>query len=269
MLVKSLKYDLRSVWRIWWIGAATVLALSVPTGLAMRDMILNEGNPDHIPWGTFVIMINNMVDVAFPLLSAVLVGLRYYSHFFTDNGYMTFTLPVKRSTLYLSKFLNAMVWDISATLVSVAASGIIGLFLPESENTIAMFPFDSGNIFMELLEMLTGNNIAHAIALLLAITVGKYAIIYLGLTMGAIFVRKSKVVASLALMYAFFMAAVLAGLILLLLIILWIMSAMEVLPGGLPDSWTPIGFVSILVYTASALIHVTNLHLLEKKLNLS
>jgi hypothetical protein len=162
-----------------------------------------------------------------------------------------------------------MVWDISATLVSVAASGIIGLFLPETENTIAMFPFGATNIFMELLEMLPGNNIAHAIALLLAITVGKYAIIYLGLTMGAIFVRKSKVVASLALMYAFFMAAVLAGLILLLLIILWIMSAMEVVPGGLPDSWTPIGFVSIVICTASALIHVTNLHLLEKKLNLS
>jgi hypothetical protein len=161
-----------------------------------------------------------------------------------------------------------MVWDISATLVSVAASGIIGLFLPESENTIAMFPFDSANIFMELLEMLPGNNIAHAIALLLAITVGKYAIIYLGLTMGAIFVRKSKVVASLALMYAFFMAAILAGVILVLLLALWSVYAEEVFPQGLSD-WNPLGFVSILVCTASALIHVTNLHLLEKKLNLS
>ena len=268
MLVKSLKYDLRSVWRIWWIGAVTVLALSVPTGLATRDMILSTSSLDHIPWGTFVIMINNMVDVAFPLFSAVLVGLRYYSHFFTDNGYMTFTLPVKRSTLYLSKFLNAMVWDISATLVSVSASGIIGLFLPESENTIAMFPFDSANIFMELLAMLTENNIAHAIALLLAMTVGKYAIIYLGLTMGAIFVRKSKVVASLALMYAFFMAAILSGVILVLLLALWSVYAEEVFPQGLSD-WNPLGFASIVICTASALIHVTNLHLLEKKLNLS
>ena len=60
------------------------------------------------------------------ILAVVLVGIvtvfslvrRFYKNFFTDEGYLTFTLPVKASTLFLTKIINTFIWF---TLYSVCA----------------------------------------------------------------------------------------------------------------------------------------------------
>ena len=231
-------------------------------------MILYEGTGKYSPWWTFVLAINDMVCVAFPILSIGLVGFRYYSHFFTDNGYMTFTLPVKRGTLYLSKFLNAMIWDLSATVVSVVASGITLLFLPE-DNTVWSVSLTSFNIFENVFWAMAEDDVLYSVVFLLSMTIGKYAIIYLGLTIGAIFVRKAKVIVSLVLIYAFFIATVVTGLIVLLLLGFWSSAAGSLFPNSNLGIWDLMNFISILILTGASLLHCINLHLLEKKLNLS
>lgn len=58
--------------------------------------------------------------------SLVLVLRRFYCHFFTDEGYLTFTLPVSRRALLASKTLTAFFVSLMTTIVAVIGVMIIG-----------------------------------------------------------------------------------------------------------------------------------------------
>ena len=55
---------------------------------------------------------------------------RFYSHFFSDEGYLTFTLPVKRRTLLLAKLANEMIWQIAQVLLILACVLVFLLIAP-------------------------------------------------------------------------------------------------------------------------------------------
>ena len=102
MFRKLLKYDIKSIANIWLIMSATVLAMSVFAGFCVKDIIINTNNPDYFPWSVIGVMITYIAYIAFGIITSILVYLRFYKNFFSDEGYLTFTLPVKRSHLLLS-----------------------------------------------------------------------------------------------------------------------------------------------------------------------
>ena len=107
MLLKLLKYDLRSVFKYWWIAALSTLGLSVLGGFCI--LILDSSiiaNVYQILAG-FAMGVVILGFVAFLILSQILVFMRYYKNFFSDEGYLTFTLPVKRTHLITSKLITA------------------------------------------------------------------------------------------------------------------------------------------------------------------
>ena len=57
-----------------------------------------------------------LILVAFAVISSIIVFVRYYKHFFSDEGYLTHTLPVKTSTHMFSKTWSTLLWVIITTV---------------------------------------------------------------------------------------------------------------------------------------------------------
>ena len=78
--------------------------------------------------------------IAYGLGATLLVLYRFYKNKFTDEGYLTFTLPVKSSQLFLSSLLNLMFWQIicfCVTGISVLLLFWISGYLPDALETFS------------------------------------------------------------------------------------------------------------------------------------
>ena len=117
MLKKLLKYDIRAVAGLWWIGAVVSVGASILGAILMRFSIaVSDSNTPSVilkMFATLALIVGIFCVIAVAVsyvFTMILVFVRFYRHFFTDEGYLTFTLPVKRSTLLLSKSINAVIW---------------------------------------------------------------------------------------------------------------------------------------------------------------
>ena len=148
MFKKCLKYDLKSIWNVWWIIAVCVLGVGMVGCVCLRVFIEQSvRNSAFITTAPGIIvqvllMITFVLAVfavsAFLAVTPILVFIRFYRNFFTDEGYLTFTLPVSRRTLYLSKTLSALIWS-AASFAVVALLVLFGMLvipptgMPEAE----------------------------------------------------------------------------------------------------------------------------------------
>ncbi len=118
MLRKLLKYDLRYLFKYWSIAAGASVAL---TGLAVACCwILDQNISRYAIFETAAVLglILTVVGMcAFVVFGGVVSYVRYYKHFFTDQGYLTFTLPVSRNQLLLSKLIANVVMSGSTIIV--------------------------------------------------------------------------------------------------------------------------------------------------------
>ncbi len=154
---KMLKHDLNSVWRIWRImapvmlvsamacgfiiplskmmGFETIDALSlwaiqlVPFFGPLASVVYLAANP--FAWISSQFM--NTLPIVFFIVTLVLILIRYYKNFFTDEGYLTFTLPVSRKALLNSKVFMAFFWMAMTVLVCVVAYILYGLCSTDAE----------------------------------------------------------------------------------------------------------------------------------------
>lgn len=146
MFKKCLKYDLRSFYKIWLIAAAIMLLIAVLGGLgvsclpiASTIMASTEEADFTIFVGVAMIFIGVISYIAIIYSIAIFTGgtnillyIRYYMNFFSDQGYLTFTLPVKRSTLFWSKTVSGLIYLLATALVSLISFGclFLGFCLP-------------------------------------------------------------------------------------------------------------------------------------------
>lgn len=80
---------------------------------------------------TFLMLISRLIDtiisVLLPITFTVMFIINlvnFYTSLLTDEGYLSFTLPVKPITILGSKFLNTSIWNLSIGFVA-----IIGVFV--------------------------------------------------------------------------------------------------------------------------------------------
>lgn len=175
MFKKCLKYDLGALHKIWLPAAAIVLALGLVCCLVGASCIFSfiieidktTTNPDYVPEFTFFIQLFlGMISIFVMSLSAIVLTLgtsvgnyiRYYTHLFSDQGYLTFTLPVKRSTLFWSKATGAYLYSVAAAAVVavIVAFGIICAIA----SVFAAFIHIEEIPIREILSQLTPTNIA-------------------------------------------------------------------------------------------------------------
>ncbi len=215
MLKKLLKYDMRAVSRLWWIGAVISVAAALVGGLLIRLFITSVNDEStHVLirlisiFGMIIAMLCIFALALSFVFTVVLVLIRFYKHFFTDEGYLTFTLPVKRSALFLSKIVNAVIW-FSAHFAVITVSVLLFILLaipPEEGGFFLNFILfqELGQLFSLLWEGMGPWLIVYlleALLLILASLVFSILLIYFCITFGSMVVKRAKLILALGIYY--------------------------------------------------------------------
>lgn len=122
MLKKLLKYDFKSAFKIWWIAAVTSLGLSFLGGYAVTLIRAPRDLPQVVDASAGLMLFISIFSLfAFVILSEIIILVRFYKNFFTDEGYLTFTLPVKTGSLINSKLIMSVAVTFT-TLIVIAVN---------------------------------------------------------------------------------------------------------------------------------------------------
>ena len=269
MLKKCLRYDLKSIFVYWIFGAIAMLIMSIPGGLALRSQEIHMNDTQHFPWEIFVLMIVYFVGIAFFILTEILVYVRFYKHFFSDEGYLTFTLPVKRRTLFTSKVLNGVIFQAASITVIIVSVIIMTLFIPVSPQEDA--PVDiigtfinEGWVIAYLLECL----VLFVILLFLSVL-----FTYLIITIGATIVRKNKILVTIGIGYGVNFVISILSYIIIFGTAFYAASVAVIFPSGPSNVYLFIFLVIALLIaislTVTIIMGLITLRIIERKLNLA
>ena len=122
MLKKLLKYDLRRISPILLVVHAAILFFSFLSFAVMH--ILGIRPFDNIVSGIYATTVLIMICVV-TVFTNIYLGVSYYRSLYSDEGYLTNTLPVKAGSLVFSKFLCGALWVFLDYLLVLLASVIL------------------------------------------------------------------------------------------------------------------------------------------------
>ena len=121
MLGKLMKYDMRYMARIlpWLYLGGVCLSLLVTGGIMLfsNDLVMIFGLE-------IVLQVLSIGIEAIAVCSTVFMIVRIYRNMFSDEGYLTFTLPVKTGDIINSKILTGAVWTFFSYIVSAIMAAI-------------------------------------------------------------------------------------------------------------------------------------------------
>ena len=280
MLRKVFKYDFESIGRIWWIYAVSLLGMSILTSLSMNLSIKDEEQtvPMLTILATLLFIFSMLAVIASIIFTEVLIFVRFYKNFFTDEGYLTFTLPVSRKSLLLSKLLNSLVWNflngvlamicVVILIVSFSPLGIFDDMLPAMSESFQSIPtyLPTWSILVYLAEG------AVLLTLLAAMTT---SLIFLCITLGSVIAKKNKILAAVGIYYGFNMVfSGITNFAASAVVSLGTIGLMSILPEGASNNLIHliialVGLIAIaFVAAVSATLYFTTLNLIERRLNL-
>ena len=288
MLKKCLKYDFEAVLRTWWILAVSMLGAAVVGGLGIRFFSQCAVSPD-VPEGLMVLSTFVMIGSIFCLMamimgmtvSFILIFWRMYTHFYTDQGYLTFTLPVKRSTLYLSKVIMGTVLEAATVGILILGILFIALVVPPTEGGEFFINLDWLSAIGDFCRGLVDVAgwwlilwIPTAVAILALFALFQNGLIYFCITMGAVVAKRHKLIAAIGIYYGVNLAVGLIGEIIFLFLTAGITTIiMAALASGgviMGLTITAILFiVALAMAVLSAILHFMTVNKLEQKLNLA
>jgi len=209
MLGKLIKHDFKSLSRVLIPTNLAVLAATIimTIGIAfnVKDGInaaIQTGGLGFLRAITILIsVIMGIAIFAALFLVAFIIFQRFYKSFMSDEGYLTFTLPVSTSQLLFSKLITAMLWTIISSVVIFICVNILILFGTESHgiiNTEAYSEFSK--MIHEAFATFGGRLIWPMIEFVLFMLVGTACSIlhvYLALIIGGVVSQKHKILAGI------------------------------------------------------------------------
>ena len=278
MFLKILKYDLKSIYRIFLLLTPITLGVCLLGGFGI-DFLASSADPH--PLITLIsvlwIILSVFVISAYVIVINLFVYIRLYKHFFSDEGYLTFTLPIKRSTLLRAKSVNAMIWNILAGIgvflgigLMILPTAIHSKALPEIFQamliTFKNIPVDS--IVSIVIYIVGGTLIA------LTATWFNIELTQLCITVGSTITGKHKILASIGIYYAVNTVLTFGSQILAFLgaiPLAWLVDAVLSLPNPLKNIAVAISlFIFALWFAALAITcHVISLKRIKNHLNMA
>ena len=121
MLGKLLKHEWKAVWKIPVLLIGILLAAAVMAGFTFHLPIWDREWVGLPLSGVMMIITFYVAIIGVSLGITIYFAVRYYKNMFTDEGYLTNTLPVSSHQLLLSKVITMFSWDI-ISIIAIAAS---------------------------------------------------------------------------------------------------------------------------------------------------
>ena len=276
MLSRLLKYDFRAMLKYWWIAALSSMGLSVLGGVCA--VILDNEYNQHFSFTAIAglgIILTVLGMSAFMVLSQVLIYVRFYRHFYTDEGYLTFTLPVKRCHLLSSKVIAAVTTTVLTGIVLVADLVIIMAIVQGDKLFDAALWERRLRVVRDLWNSVGGGFFVtygvEILLLLLSLAVFSVMLMFCCITFAGVVVKKHKVLAAIGFCYG--ASAVLSFVMqwVTLFGIYGVEGWFYTLSDAAVKSVIALALLAIILFVAlvSVGLYVLNLWMIDRRLNLS
>ena len=206
MLKKLLRYDFKAIFKHWWIGALTTFILSF-LGAGCGSVL---ESPKDLPesvniFATIGLVLIVLSFFAFAIMTALLVYIRFFKHLFSDEGYLTFTLPVKRNQLIASKLIVGSIATISTAILTLINALIIILTTFKNEFFYKGWFEDVKEVLIPFLETHGTFNVVFSIIEVVIICILSIILTvlftYLCITVGAVISKKAKLASAIGIYY--------------------------------------------------------------------
>ncbi len=194
MLGKLLKYEYRATFKLYLVLYAIVLALS---GIVRLLTSFDMGH--NVIISTLTIMFTVTVVLALAglyFVTLIFVMFRFYKHLFSDEGYLTFTLPVTPFKIILSKIIVGMTWVIGCFAVLAGAVAIMLYGSETLDNIKIIWNMFGSSIF----DMLFEGEILQVIYYIMNTVISVFStvcFIYLAVAFGQVMMPRHKVAGSI------------------------------------------------------------------------
>ena len=216
MFVKGMKYEIRSVARI----VLPMLIVFLCAAMIMSAGFMLDGRLFHFTdkaeeGATVLAVLFTIVElllgmgllllmVAINLAVYVLIIYRFYVSFFTDEGYLTFTLPVTIDCHLMIKIVSMFLWNI-VSLIVTALGGLIILggiavgYTEEFKLIFSEFPELFELIWMELQRSVDylGAQIVFGGLALIVTAIFQSLLIYFSIALGCMLFKKHRLLGSI------------------------------------------------------------------------
>ncbi len=150
MLTKLLKYEFRWLGKIYIPIILAMVYVSVTLGIfslfatfSPSDGIVFHGDtPIVVQSIGFMSFVTYMIVMIGAYLATIIIAnYRFYKHNFSTNGYLTLTLPVTPTELYLSKFIASVVGVVVVTALIALSSGTMLYIFTDGRMRLFQFIF--------------------------------------------------------------------------------------------------------------------------------
>lgn len=271
MFAKLLKHDTRAVFKYWWIGAVISMGLSVLGGFAWKvSSVRNTQYTAIQDLTTFLFAFCVLGVIMLSVYTYIILLVRYTKNFFSDEGYLTFTLPVKKVTLIDSKIAVAFIFNLASYAVMYLDFLIMDLFSADD-----LFSDLLGFAWEDFYKAFGAYTVPYLILFVLisaAFTLCSIALIYFCVTFACVVVKKAKVLVGIGLYQAF------TWLVFSLVRVIVVSASFNAYDPSVEDLWSMftlqtglfvlLGILGILIVVFAAFYFVITV-ILSRKLNLA
>ncbi len=159
MLTKLMKYDFRSIRRF---GLPMILVMLVVYAFGTLNKLLMSFASEQLmaadapPIWVVIVLLTALFELLVSFVSSgaaiamqIIIFVDFYQTLVTDQGYLTFTLPVRPSQILLSKLLCGSFWSLVVSLVTLV--GMFGMELVMTANSMVSVDL---NMSMELIKIM-------------------------------------------------------------------------------------------------------------------
>ena len=145
MLIKLIKYDLRSLNRFLIILHGFLLLMTIFLRIFITGQIHLSTDTDGFLFGLAIVMYTLLIT-GITFGTSIVIVVRFYRNLFSDEGYLSQTLPVTPGQHLLAKTISGSIWAM-IDYVFILASLYIGIATPAF---MELFYENQGELMKEL-----------------------------------------------------------------------------------------------------------------------
>jgi hypothetical protein len=210
MFAKLLKHEWKATSGL--LGIVSLAALGVGALLTALIRFANSApaNMPDLVWApvSTIIVGGFLAIAAYAMGTQIVLLMRFYKNKFSDEGYLTFTLPVTAHQILLSSLLNYLIWTVISVLVVVAAFAMVILVGSAPAGSFINREVLDGMslVFKAMLqqEEVPGFLIS-MLGSLVVTSLSALILVHAAITMGAVIAKKHKILAAFGCYYGFSM----------------------------------------------------------------
>lgn len=273
MLGKLLKHEWKATWKVPTLLIGLNLFCSLAAGASFALPIWESDWVGLPISAVMVMMLFYFAMIGSSLGITIYMAVRYYKNMYTDEGYLTHTLPVSARQLLLTKVINMSAWSligVVSILVGITAF-IAMLFLFLAPDGVSL-----GEIFTELLMALDEPEFAGWQFFMLIMILFFFISAFSGTMMivGAInigqLVRKHRILGSVGAYFAIYTAVQIISTIIMFPMMFGMAFTMEnVDEMSVFDIYNPLyGSIMVVFLVVAVALYFVSEYLLRKKLEL-